>query len=191
MKLSQQYFSHKLTFSVITILIIAIALSPVNAQEAKLDLQIKENSIIRTSAINTTAFLNRKNKSQGLFSIFIKNQNNQSAAKELYIDFKINSKKNGLLWHQYQTSGQPFSLNPSQQVYSPNINAVGLPGTGTQIVLQGGLTDAGKKMLNSMKGSTNLPKDIYTIKVCIYQGGNVQTGGTQKICDELQFGTSL
>src|SRR5699024_3860425 len=85
----------------------------------------------------------------------------------------------------------PFGLNPSQQVYSPNLNAEGLPCTGTQIVLQGGLSDEGKKMLNSMKGSTNLPKDIYTIKVCIYQGANVQPGDKQKICDQLLFVTSL
>lgn len=165
---------------------------PLKAQQADLALQIQANPVIANSQlINTTAFLTRENKSVGLVTLLIQNQNSESEAENLYVDYIITSDKRGIIWHQYQIQGQSFSLNPGQQIYSSNINALGLPGSGEQIILEGGLTTNGKRLLNDLEGGTNLPPDIYTVTICIYQGGNTRSGGSKIACGHADFGSAI
>ncbi len=161
------------------------------AQQADLQLQIEGNTTITNAQIiNATAFLTRENKSLGLFTIFIKNNRSESA-EELYLDIVFLSESRGELWHRYQVNTVPFSLKPDQQVYSPNVQAIGLPGTPYPIFFRGGLTASGKELFNELDGGTRLPADFYTIQVCIYQGGNQVNGGVRVACAQQTFGSKI
>lgn len=134
---------------------------------------------------------NRKGGGAPLFNLVISN-NDRERQTDLYLDIEISSEKVGLIAELYQQSGQPFSLRPRQRVTANNNQLQrGLPGVRENFGFNGGLTDEGEELLNSLEGSTQLPADIYTVVLSLYQGNNSRNGGRLIASVEQTFGENI
>lgn len=146
------------------------------AQNANLELRIEPNeTLIQSQAIDVQSLITNDGHGPNLFRMFLRNQNTTSAAEDLYFEVIVNSDRIGTIARAMQRSGQPFSLDPGQQVYATN-NTIsdGLPGIEEDVVLQGSLTPAGTDFVNSLQASTSLPPDRYRVIINIFQGPGQQ-----------------
>lgn len=146
------------------------------AQDANLSLRVEVNKALASSqSINIQSLVANNGRGSNLFRMYLRNENASEYANNLYFEILIRSDKRGLLVEARQVNGQPFSLNPGQQVYATNNNiSNGLPGVEEIIQFSGGLTSEGRRFVNKLQGGTSLPPDRYTIEINIYQGSDQQ-----------------
>lgn len=100
---------------------------------------------------------------------------NQSSERveNLYLEFRVEASRVGLLAEFIQRQAFPFSLDPNQIVNTTNndIQNEEIPGIEEKLDFDGGLTLAGEEFIENLSGTT-LPSDIYTFSIVIYQVTN-------------------
>lgn len=173
-----------------SLLLLGTRVSTTTAQKAQLHLDLQLNEALANSqVINVNNILLSERKDVTIYNLFLQNENPTEPARDLYFNLRFHSDKRGLLANIYQRQGQPFSLEPGQQIYATNNDlSDGLPGVKERIVFDGGLTKAGERFLNRMNGSAKLPPGRYVVQVDIFQGGNSRNGGVWIASVEADLG---
>ena len=167
--------------------LLAIIATPVRAQ---LSLSVEIDETLRNSqSINVQSLIANNGRGPSLFRMYLQNQNTSEYANNLYFRFIVSSDNIGRIIDVRQVSGQPFSLDPGQEVFATNNNiGNGLPGVEEVIEFTGELTPEGENFVNKLEGSTSLPPDRYSITVEVYQG----SVGQELLASETkEIGTNL
>jgi len=158
---------NKLGSSAFAILILLVLAYPVRAQ-LSMDIEINEN-LSNSQSINIQSLLANNGKGPTLFRMYLQN-NSADFADDLFFRLLVESDKIGRILEIRQLPGQPFSLDPGQQVFATNNNiGDGLPGVEELIQFDGKLTVEGREFVNELKGSTSLPADRYRIRIEIHK----------------------
>lgn len=162
---------HKVGMSSLGLFMLLAFACPVRAQ-LSLDVEI-DQTLSNSQSINIQSLLANNGKGPTLFRMYLQN-NSQDYANGLYFRLIVESDKIGRIVEIRQVSGQPFSLNPGQQVFATNNNiGDGLPGVEELIQFDGEFSAEGKEFVNKLKGSTSLPADQYQITIEIHKGSAV------------------
>lgn len=158
----------------IVLILIGISIHPAKAQEANLSLRLEiDENLVNSQSIDIQSLLSMNGKGPNLFRMYLNNENASEYANNLYFEIIVSSEKIGRIAQIHQVDGQPFSLDPGQQIYATNNTlSNGLPGVEEAIRFDGDLTSEGQSFANDLKGSTSLPADRYTAEVRIYQGSS-------------------
>lgn len=143
----------------------------VYAQADKAFLKIDANEALINAQVIGLASLRVNEKGTGptLVSGTIIN-NTTERLENLYLDLSISSGIVGAIVETTQKPNYPFSLGPGQIVYATNndIEKERIPGIQEELRFDGGLTPEGENFIENLDG-TNLPQDIYTVSVTLYQ----------------------
>jgi len=179
----------KATITGIAFALLLFSADLVHAQ-TDLSLRVEVNETLANSqSINIQSLIANDGEGPNLFRIYLNNENSSEYANDLYFEILVSSNKFGPILEARQKSGQPFSLNPGQQVYATNNNiANGLPGVEEYIQFTGGLTSEGQDFVNNLEGGTTLPADRYMVEINIYQGSGLQN---KVASDMAEVGTSI
>lgn len=163
-------WQNKLGSSAFAILILLVLACPVRAQ-LSMDIEIDEN-LSNSQSINLQSLLANNGKGPTLFRMYLQN-NSADYAEDLFFRILVESDKVGRILEIRQLAGQPFSLDPGQQVFATNNNiGDGLPGVEELIQFNGELTAKGRKFVNELKGATSLPADRYRLRIEIHKGSS-------------------
>ncbi|MDX1639890.1 MAG: hypothetical protein R3281_18160 [Balneolaceae bacterium] len=135
--------------------------------------------------------VDRSGQGTPLFNLVLRN-NSLEELRDLYFSIEVRSSKVGVIARIDQRSDRPFHLSGGQVVVASN-NQIqnGLPGVEESIRFNGGLTETGETFVNDLDGSTNLPADIYTVTLQLYQGNNGPGGGELLASVEQDFGENI
>lgn len=154
--------------SAFALFILLVFAYPVRAQ-LSMDIEIDEN-LSNSQSINIQSLLASNGKGPTLFRMYLQN-NSAGYADDLFFRLLVESDKVGRILEVRQLSGQPFSLDPGQQVFATNNNiGDGLPGVEELIQFDGELTIEGREFVNELKGTTSLPADRYRIRIEVHKG---------------------
>jgi len=155
----------------VTTLIICLSFFGAHPTKAQLSLDVEVNETLSNSqSINISSLVANNGRGPSLFRMYLKN-NDSDYANNLYFRIIVESDKIGRIIEVRQVSGQPFSLNPGQQVFATNNNiGDGLPGVEEIIQFDGTFSESGKEFVNDLQGSTSLPADQYQIRIEIHRG---------------------
>ena len=112
---------------------------------------------------------------------FTMTNTNSEILENLFLDIVISSASRGILAEITQNNRVPFALNPGERIFATNNNLAddNIPGIEEDIEFGGELTDQGDDLVNSLEGSTQLPIDLYTVVISVYQNNNRLNGGTR------------
>jgi len=155
----------------VTTLIICLSFFGAHPTKAQLSLDVEVNETLSNSqSINISSLVANNGRGPSLFRMYLKN-NDSDYVNNLYFRIIVESDKIGRIIEVRQVSGQPFSLNPGQQVFATNNNiGDGLPGVEEIIQFDGTFSESGKEFVNDLQGSTSLPADQYQIRIEIHRG---------------------
>lgn len=168
------------------ICLLVVITVPVQAQ-LSMDVEVDE-VLSNAQSINIQTLVANNGKGPNLFRMYLQN-NSSEYINDLYFRIVIESDKIGRIVEIEQLSGQPFSLNPNQQVFATNNNiGDGLPGVEEVIQFDGEFTPQGEEFVNDLQGSTRLPADTYQIMIEIYQGS---VGGEQLARASAEIGANI
>ncbi|NGP89137.1 hypothetical protein [Fodinibius halophilus] len=158
--------------------------------QADISMRVEVNETLANSkSINIKSLVANDGKGPNLFRMYLINKNSTEYVNNLYFEILISSDKVGPIAEVTQVKGQPFSLNPGQQVFATNNNiSNGLPGVEEAIEFDGGLTTEGQEFVNNLGGATTLPADNYQIQINIYQGSGLQN---KVASDMAEVGASI
>ena len=172
------------TFLSATLLIVilwGVHAIPTAAQANDINLDVNAQSALTNAQVLSLASLgiDRKGRGQTLTTLVLRN-NRSAPADNLYFNIFVRSSRIGLIAEALQIPANPFSLNPLQ-VVTTNNNMIqdGISGISEQLNFNSRLTSQGEEFINSLKGSTRLPNDVYTLEVIISEGNNIRNGGAE------------
>lgn len=141
----------------------------------KLSLEINLSPALENAQVLGLASLGIDSKGAGpdLISGTMIN-NTDELLTNLFFEFEVQAGKVGTIARVTQQAAYPFTLDPRQVVYATNnqIQNEEIPGISEKMNFNGGLTVAGEEFLESLGGTTNLPEDVYTISVNLFQVTN-------------------
>lgn len=171
-----------------------VSLAPAHAQgtsDISLDLvltqQLNNAQVLSLSNLG----VNRRGSGNTLFTLTLQNSS-QTVQENLYLDIEVSSNNVGTIAKVYSKANTPFRLDAGERIMATNNQLQdGLPGIEEFIEFDGRITNAGTDFLNDLEGSTQLPSDIYTVTLSVYQGGNRQSGGTQVASINQEFGLNI
>lgn len=130
-----------------------------------------EETLKNSQAINIQSLIANDLKGPKLFQLFLQNQSSTKSLNDLYLRVVVESDEIGRIVEVEQSSENPFTLDPGQQVYADNNNSRnGLPGVDENMYFDRNFTEHGKEFYNELQGSTSLPSDTYRVTVQVYQG---------------------
>ncbi len=157
---------------VVCVLFFLLLVSNVKPAFAQLSMEFEIDETLENSqVINIQSLLANDLKGPALFRLFLQNQKSSESLNDLYLRVVVESNKVGRILEVRQVSGQPFSLDPGQQLFVNNNNVGnGLPGVEEGVFFEHNFTERGREFYNGLQGSTSLPADQYRITVELYQG---------------------
>lgn len=187
-----RYYLQYIFLLVITSLIFTLSGSAQPNRTIELDIEVSplfsEAQIIEFVSLA----LDESGRGARLFSFIL--QNSSSANRpQIYIEYTISSRRNGLLLETYQSTSSPITLQPGQILIANNndLASSSLPGISDPVYFNGDITSEGRDLLNQMRGGSRLPTDIYTLKMDIYQRGNSRSGGNLLASESVILGENL
>lgn len=136
--------------------------------------------------------LDETGRGSRLFSFAIQNMSDAESAP-LFIEYTATTSRFGLIIEAVQNARNPFSLQPGQVVVASNndIAQSRLPGISGTINFSADFTDNGEDFLNSLKGSSKLPADVYTITMNIFSNAPGANGGALEASQTVTIGENL
>jgi len=178
------YRSQKSVAVLITVFILfadGIFTATVSGQQSNISLQVNAQPSLTNAQILSLASLgiDRKGRGQTLATLVLRN-NRPVRAENLYFNIFVRSSRIGLIAQALQIPEMPFSL-PANKIITTNNNMIqdGISGISEELNFNSRLTSQGENFINSLKGSTRLPNDIYTLEIIISEGNNIQNGGVE------------
>ena len=170
----------------------APCLSAQNNSGIELDLQAEP--LLTNSQLISLVSLALDETGQGsrLFSFAIQNMSD-AESEPLFIEYTATTSRFGQIIEAVQRERTPFRLQPGQVVIASNndIAQSRLPGISGTINFTADFTDGGEDFLNSLKGGSKLPADVYTITMNIFSNAPGANGGTLEASQTVTIGENL
>ena len=170
-----------LSATLLIVILWGIKAIPTAAQTNDVSLDVNAQSALTNAQVLSLASLgiDRKGRGQTLTTLVLRN-NRSAPAENLYFNVFVRSSRIGLIAEALQIPAKPFSLNPLQ-IITTNNNLIqdGISGIPEELNFNSRLTSQGEEFINSLKGSTRLPNDVYTLEVIISEENNIQNGGIE------------
>lgn len=170
-----------------------IGFVPIDTAQAQvLSLEITPSASLESAEVLNISTLGIDDKGGGpaLVSAFLENLTNEKL-ENLYLEINISASKVGKLIELKSDYTSPFSLRPNQSVYATdkNLEKERLPGVKEKLSFTGGFTPEGDAFLEDLSGATDLPADIYSIQVIVFQVTDA-TGRTDLVQATAEVGTN-
>ena len=173
-------------------ILFAPGLNAQNNSQIELDLQA-EPLLSNSQLISLVSLaLDETGSGARLFTFAIQNMSGAESAP-LFIEYTATTSKFGLILEAVQRERTPFRLLPGQVVVASNndIAQSRLPGISGTINFSANFTNSGEDFLNSLKGSSQLPADVYTITMSIFSNAPGADGGTFETSQTVTIGENL
>lgn len=170
----------------------APGLSAQNNPRIELDLQA-EPLLSNSQLISLVSLaLDETGRGSRLFSFAIQNMSD-AESDPLFIEYTATTSRFGLIIEAVQSARSPFRLQPGQVVVASNndIAQSRLPGIPGTINFSADFTVGGEDFLNSLKGSSKLPADVYKITMNIFSNAPGVNGGTLEASQTVTIGENL
>jgi len=176
----------------LALILFAPGLNAQNNSQIELDLQA-EPLLSNSQLISLVSLaLDETGSGARLFTFAIQNMSD-AESDPLFIEYTATTSKFGLILEATQRESTPFRLQPGQVVIASNndIAQSRLSGISGTINFSANFTNSGEDFLNSLKGSSQLPADVYTITMSIFSNAPGANGGTFETSQTVTIGENL
>lgn len=153
-------------------LVVVVPFQLAKAQDQKLNLDVELSPQLENSETLSLTGLGLDKTGTGPILLYGFMENlTPEPLNDLYFEILISSGSRGILAELIQKPNRPFSLQPFQAVQVNNNDIIknSIPGIQEKLDFDYDITAEGEAVLDDMSGSVALPKDIYSLKVTVFQ----------------------